>query len=297
MIKDKPLIDKIKGNEIVLKVKEIKDNYIEFQRLHCELILILAEDFLIKIEINAFIIPINFSLSLYDYTKKEFLEEGSIIYYNNNMIEKNYKINLFLKLEINNIENNNLEGVLSISFSNRYDEEKKIILKNQIIKYGIILKKNLCLNYPLIFTIKYNKISSLTSAIFKKALSFNLQDHKQISKNFDIYYYTKEKFKLLQRGEYEDEILNSSLIYPFDTHIYEEYLLITLKNKSEFTIETSNPERIKYFLIDEEGIVEERKLSKKREHIKNEYDKSIFFDKIKKPFFCLIIIKKIICFH
>ena len=285
MIKDKPLIDKIKGNEIVLKIKEIKENYIEFKKLHCELILILAEDFLIKIEINAFIIPINFSLSLYDYTKKEFLEEGSIIYYNENMIKQNYKINLFLKLEINNIENNNLEGVLSINFSNKYDEEKKIILKNQIIKYGIILKKNICLNYPLIFTIKYNKISSIANATFKRALSFNLQNHNQISKNFDVYYYNKEKFELLQRGVYKDEILNYSLIYPFDTHIYEEYLFITLKNKSEFIIETSNPERTKYFLIDEEGEIEERKLRKKKENIKNEYNKSIIFNNIKKPFF------------
>ena len=264
MVETKPIVNIKNKNEIILKIKNTKEKSYtnELKKLNCVLIIILAEDFIINIIVNAYIIPINFTLSLYDYTQRKFLECDSIIYYNQDLINKaeyEYKMNLFLKIEINDIDNDNLEGNLSVVNNNEFikidDESKKINLKTQILKYEITFFKNRYshkFNYfYLTFKLKYKNIQSEAITCFKKAYLFNSQDGHKISNNFDIYYFNNKEFIKLEKAKNYDISINYTLIYPFDIHTYEEYIIIDKvdNNKFKLSVKNINTDNMKYLTI------------------------------------------------
>ena len=283
----------INEGKIELIIPEIEDENKEnnnFAKIHGKITIALTEEYKIEIEIKAFIIPYKLDMTIYDYTKKRYVNEPIFYFSDEDVKIKDLEIDIYLKIESIFWFKKN-KALLDWNIVNKKIEiagieKNPICLKeNQIINFKLKIKKGFILKEEKgeYIELKINDIDldlkkqNSIKILIKEGPKINI-NNIQILKDFScIYYYDIENKNLSQVNDIKKLIVNNdfcnSIISPFDNYFYKlKYFTFNYydlnQNEKEIHINLNiQSDEIKYYHLNKNGELREGTVNS--ENLKN----------------------------
>ena len=223
---------------IIPEIEEKLNNNSDFDKLSGVITIGLTEQYKIEIEINAFIIPYEIDMYIYDYTEKNFINCPIFYFTYDDVKDEDFAINLYLKIESSfwlkpnkmildwTIDNKNIEI---------FSKEKEINLdENQIIQLELKLKKDIIINEEETLEIKLIELDpnlkneNSIKVYIKVAPEIRASNIKELSKKFEFFVYDEKKgFFRDNKAEYsiKNNELSKTILYPFKFYNHLKYYL------------------------------------------------------------------------